>query len=145
MFWQGCRKCNLRVRRKTLTKRSFCFENSYNLSNIFMIVSKTFSDSCLNFFSRFVETAFHVFRRSFENLLEKCLIVSSFKDQERKSQIFLNFGRTISAGLPNGLLKSRRTFREKFSVFEELFYLFSFSELRPEIYRILEKNYRILV
>ena len=125
-----------------LTKRSFCF---YNLSIFFLIVSETFSDFCLNNFNRFVETAFHVFRRNFETLSEKFLIVSSSKDLERKSQIFFKFGRTISAGLSKGLLKSRELFRGKFIVFEEPILLFSFFELRAEIYRILEKIYRVVV
>ena len=54
------------------------FENYYNLWNIFWIQSNIFSDSCLKTFNRFVETAFHVSRRNFQNLLGKifdCFVV----------------------------------------------------------------------
>ena len=59
--------------------------------------------------------------------------------------IFFKFGRTISTGLSKGLLKSRWLYRGKIIVFEEPILLFSFFELRAEIYRILEKNYRVVV
>ena len=126
-----------------LRNRSF-FENYYNLLNIFLIVSKTSSDSCSNSSTGLWKLHFTC-SEEFREPFGKFLIVLSFKDPERKSQIFLNLGRTISAGLSNGLLKSRVIFRGKFIVFGEPNLLFSFLELRAEVYRILEKNYRIVV
>ena len=107
-----------------LTKRSFCF---YNLSNFFLIVSETFSDSCLNIFNRFVETAFHVFRRNFVTLLEKFLIVSWSKDLERNSHFFLSLDEPFPQGCQKAFSSPGDYIVEKFLFLKNLYYCFPFS------------------
>ena len=125
-------------------KRSF-LRTITTFGIFFWIKSNIFSDSCLKTLNRFVDTAFHVSRRNFENLLGKffdCFVVFGSRTEISVFSDFWtnHFGNVVKRPSP---VQRKRSGKNVF--FRRSSIPFSSFKLWAEIYGCLGENYRMVV